>query len=46
MRGRLHIIPEEIFEAFGGENLKVAIGKGLIDYETLGNLIERYSDFF
>lgn len=42
----LYPIPEEIFEAFGGQYLKVAIGKDLIDYETLGMLIGRYADFF
>lgn len=42
----IYPIPETIFEAFGGEYLKVSIGKGLIDYETLGQLIERYSEFF
>ena len=42
----IYPISETIFEAFGGEYLKVSIGKGLIDYETLGELIERYSKFF
>ena len=42
----IYPIPEAVFEAFGGEYLKVSIGKGLIDYETLGELIERYSVFF
>lgn len=42
----IYPIPETIFEAFGGEYLKVSIGKGLIDYETLGDLIGRYSKFF
>ena len=42
----IYSIPETIFEAFGGEYLKVSLGKGLIDYETLGELIERYSEFF
>lgn len=42
----IYPIPEAIFEAFGGEYLKVSLGKGLIDYETLGELIERYSEFF
>lgn len=43
---KIYPIPETIFEAFGGEYLKVSMGKGLIDYETLGELIERYSEFF
>lgn len=42
----IYAIPEEIFEAFNGQYLKVSIGKGLIDYETLGQLIETYSQFF
>lgn len=42
----MYPISEEIFEAFNGSYLKVSIGKGLIDYETLGELIERYSAFF
>ncbi len=42
----IYDVPEAIFEAVGGENLKVSIGKGFIDYETLGVLIERYSEFF
>lgn len=43
---KLYPIPESIFEAFNGEYLKVSIGKGLIDYENLGELIERYSALF
>lgn len=43
---QIYDVPEGIFEAVGGENLKVSIGKGFIDYETLGVLIERYSEFF
>lgn len=43
---QIYSVPQTIFEAFGGEYLKVAIGKGLIGYNTLGKLIERYSEFF
>ena len=43
---QLFDIPEFVFNAFNGQYLKVSIGKGLIDYETLGYLIERYSVFF
>lgn len=39
-------IPEVIFEAFGGQYLKVAMGKGLIDWDTIANLIDTYSKFF
>lgn len=42
----LYPIPEEMFNAVNGQYLKVSIGKGLIDYETLGILIETYSHFF
>lgn len=39
-------IPEVIFEAFGGQYLKVAIGKGLTTMEELETLIQRYEKFF
>lgn len=39
-------IPEEVFEAFGGKYLKVAIGKGLTSIEELETLIARYSQFW
>ena len=39
-------VPEEMFNAVDGQYLKISIGKGLIDYETLGVLIEKYSEFF
>lgn len=42
----IYAIPEEIYEAFNGQYLKVSIGKGLIDYERLGELIESYAEFF
>jgi len=42
---QIYPVSETVFEAFGGENLKVAIGKGLIDYDALGELIEKYSEF-
>ena len=42
----LYPISEEVFEAYNGRYLKVAIGKGLITYERIGELIERYSKFF
>ena len=42
----LYPVPETIFEAFNGQYLKISIGKGLLSYETLGALIERYSEFF
>ena len=36
---------EEVFEAFNGQYLKVAMGKGLIDAEGSQTLIERYREF-
>lgn len=39
-------ISEEVFEAFGGKYLKVAIGKGLTSIEELETLIARYSQFW
>ncbi|MDE6189783.1 MAG: hypothetical protein K2G37_05820, partial [Clostridia bacterium] len=39
-------VPEEVFEAFGGKYLKVAIGKGLTSIEELETLIARYSQFW
>lgn len=38
-------ISEEVFEAFNGKYLKVAIGKKLTDLDTISKLIERYSAF-
>lgn len=39
-------VPEIIFDAFNGQYLKVAMGKGLIDWETLVGLVEHYAGFF
>ncbi|MBQ8178297.1 MAG: hypothetical protein IJ033_03790, partial [Clostridia bacterium] len=39
-------IPEEIFLAFNGQYLKVAMGKGLITEEEILSLIIRYAEFF
>lgn len=39
-------IPEEIFNAFNGAYLKVAIGKGLITEEEIVGLAVRYAEFF
>ena len=38
-------IPEIVFYAFCGWNLKVAMGKGLTDWETIGTLLEIYAGF-
>ena len=39
-------VSEEVFEAFNGQYLKVAMGKGLISWDTLNRLVARYSVFF
>ena len=39
-------IPEIVFNAFNGQYLKVSIGKGLITYDRLRELINRYSYFW
>ena len=39
-------VSQTIFNAFNAQYLKVAIGKGLITLEEIGNLIELYSEFF
>lgn len=39
-------VSEEVFEAFNGQYLKVAIGKGLIGISTLNDLVNRYAKFF
>ena len=36
------LIPVEAFNAFNGQYLKVAIGKGLITWEDIAKLAERY----
>lgn len=38
-------VSQEVFEAFNGQYLKVAIGKGLIDSSTLNDLVNRYASF-
>lgn len=42
------IIPvsEEMFNAFNGQYLKIAVGKGLITPERLEQLAQRYSNYF
>ncbi len=39
-------IPEEVFNAFNGKYMKIAIGKGLITIEDLQRLVGRYSVFW
>ena len=42
----IYPLPEIMFDECGVKYFKVAIGKGMFDIETLGALIERYSEFF
>lgn len=39
-------VPEEIFKAVNAKYFKISIGKGLITYADIENLIQRYSKFF
>ena len=40
------IIPEDVFEMCGGAYLKIAIGKGLITWERIVEIAERYTPYF
>ena len=42
----LYPVPEEIFDAFGGQYLKVAMGKDILTEEMIRALIVKYSEFF
>ena len=39
-------IPQLVFDAFNGQYLKVAIGKGITSLEEICNLLNRYMSFF
>ena len=39
-------LPEIVFDAFNGQYLKVAIGKGITTLEEIQNLLNRYLSFF
>lgn len=39
-------VPEVMFDAVNGQYLKVAVGKGIITIEQIGELVERYADLF
>lgn len=41
----IYPITKEIFEAFGGQYLKISMGKGLITLEEIGELISHYAEF-
>jgi hypothetical protein len=41
-----HLMPELVFEAFNGQYLLVSIGKGLITWDGIIELLERYAPFF
>lgn len=42
----IYDVPEEIYNAFNGQYMKIAIGKGLITEDQIQELISRYSKFF
>jgi len=39
-------VPEFIFDAFNGQYFKISVGKGLLDWDTLKNLINMYKHFW
>lgn len=39
-------MPREVFDAFGGQYLKIAFGKGLSSPERIKYLLARYAKFF
>ena len=39
-------VSEVMFDAVNGQYLKVAVGKGIITIEQIGELVERYADLF
>ena len=39
-------IPQLVFDAFNGQYLKVAIGKGITTLQEIQALLNRYSEFF
>ena len=40
----LYDVSEDVFDAFNGQYLKVAIGKGIVDEERIGLLVEYYKN--
>ena len=40
------IIPEDVFEMCGGAYLKIAIGKGLITWDRIVEIAQRYAPYF
>ncbi|MBE6740813.1 MAG: hypothetical protein E7570_00765 [Ruminococcaceae bacterium] len=40
------IIPEEVFEMCGGAYLKIAVGKGLITWDRIVEIANRYAPYF
>jgi uncharacterized repeat protein (TIGR02543 family) len=40
------LMPELVFEAFNGQYLLISIGKGLISWDGIFELLERYAPFF
>lgn len=41
-----NFMSEEVFQAFNGKYLKISIGKGLITWDEILCLLDRYSEFF
>lgn len=41
-----HIMPEAVFDAFNGQYLKISIGKGLITWDEILSLLDRYAKYF
>lgn len=39
-------LPEVFFNAFNGQYMLIAMGKGLVTWDDLTRLVERYSEFF
>lgn len=42
----LVVVPEKMFNAVGGQYLKVAVGKGLITIDEIQELVNRYIALF
>ena len=40
------VVPEKMFNAVGGQYLKVAVGKGLITIDEIQELVNRYIALF
>lgn len=43
---KLVAITPEVFDAFNGQYLRIAIGKGMITVEEIQTLLNKYAQFF